>query len=164
MSMEVDAPSDPLYQKTRERAVMNPMRRITLILVLLLVASCASQTQPKAFSAQVFEQRGTYRATSVSGQHAFMVRLANRSGESISVDSVSLEPQTTSLQFYENEQAVDDIIEPGETRDFTMWISVNAVAMSYVYTIDSVDVVVTAHSATRGNFTERLGCSVIASR
>jgi hypothetical protein len=143
---------------------MNPVRRITLILSLVLVASCASQTQPRMFSAQVFEQRGTYRATSVNGQHAFMVRLTNQSGESVGVDSVSLEPQTTSLQFYENEQAVDDIIEPGETRDFTMWVSVNAVAMNYVYTIDSVDVIVTAHSAARGNFSERQICTVTASR
>ena len=138
------------------------MRVLTFAAILL--AGCASTSQPRSFAVQVFEQRGQYRQSSVSGQHAFMVRLTNRSEESIGLDSLSVEPQTTSVQFYENEQAVDDIIEPGETRDFTMWVSVNAVSMNYVYTIDSVDVIVAGHSATRGNFTERLGCVVNTSQ
>lgn len=79
------------------------------------------------------------------------------------VDSVSIDPQTTSLQFYENAQAVDDAIEPGQTRDVTIWPNVVVTAMNYIYAIDSVDVSITAHSASRGNFTESQGCTVIAS-
>ena len=143
---------------------MNPVRQFVTILALLLVTSCASQTQPKDLAVQVFERRGRVHPTSVNGQHLFLVRVTNQSGESVNIDSIEIDPQTTSLQFYENQAAVDDILEPGQTRDITMWINVNAVAMSYIYTIDSVDVVISGRTSTRGNFTERQGCIVSASQ
>lgn len=140
------------------------MRALTACVILLSIAGCASQTQPRSFSVQVFEQRGRQRAAGVNGQHAFVVRIMNRSEEPVAVDSVQIDPQSTSLQFYENAQAIDEMMQPGEMRDIPMWISVNAVSMNYVYGIDSVDVAIAARSAAKGSFTERTASQVIASQ
>jgi hypothetical protein len=128
---------------------------------LWFVAGCASGTQARSFDAQVYEQRGRYVARNVNGEHLFVVRITNRSQEAIVVDSVELDSQTTSLQFYQNAVAVDDTLQPGETRDLNMVISVNAVSLNYITSIDSIDVSITARSASRGEFTETKGCTVI---
>ncbi|HUJ12446.1 MAG TPA: hypothetical protein VL284_01545 [Thermoanaerobaculia bacterium] len=136
------------------------MRRTAALLLLVTLAACASNARPRALAMQVFEQRGRYRAMSVAGQHAFAVRITNRSEETISVDAISLNPSTTSLQFSNSDQTVGLLLESGETQDVSMFVDVQGVAGSPISEIDFVDVSVTCHSPQRGTFTETQSCSV----
>jgi hypothetical protein len=153
MLMEEAAPSDPLYHNVAMHRALTAVTLVTLV-------GCASSTQQRMLKVAVFEQRGRYRAPSVQGQHAFMVALTNQSEEAVWVDSISLRPQTNQLQFSEGDQVVNDVLEPQETKDFTLFVNVMTTANSYIYSIESVDVVVTCHTSARGSFTETTPQSV----
>ena len=139
------------------------MRPVAAAVILVALASCASQTQPRVLSVQVFEQRerNRNRTVSVEGQHAFHVRITNQAEEAVTIDAISLTPVSNLVQFHDGDQIIGETIESGQTADFQIWITVTAQPINYVYTIDAIDVAVTCHSASKGNFTERGNHTVV---
>jgi hypothetical protein len=131
------------------------MRVAAAAVAVLLIAGCASQPRaPRSLSVQVFEARRRTTSTSVAGQHVFHVRVTNQSNEAVSIDAISVAPQSNVVQFHDSDHIIGETIESGQTADYQLWITVTAQPMNYVYTIDSVDVAVTCHSSSKGNFTE----------
>ena len=131
------------------------MRVLMAAVALITLVSCASGTQgPRVLSVQVFEQRSHSRGVSVQGQHLFRVRVTNQSEEAVSIDSISLGSFSNQIQFQNADQVFQEIIEPGQTGDFPMWVEVMASSASRIYTIDSIDVAITCHSTAKGTFTE----------
>jgi hypothetical protein len=131
------------------------MRALAATVTLITLVSCASGPQgPKALAVQVFEARGRSRAMSVEGQHAFRIRIMNQSEEAVSIDSISLSSFSNEIQFHNADQIFQEVLEPGQISDFPMFVDITAGPMNHAYSIDTVDVAVTCHSSTRGNFTE----------
>src|SRR5437764_7730412 len=98
------------------------MRTAAAAVVLLALVTCASQPgAPRSLLVNVLEQRGHARPTSVEGQHAFHVRITNKSDEAVSIDSISLASVTNLLQFHDGDQIVGETIEPAQTADFQIW-------------------------------------------
>lgn len=138
------------------------MRALAAAVVLVTLLSCASGTQgPKVLSVQVFEQRARQRAVSVAGQHVFRIRVTNQSEEAVSIDSISLSSFSNQITIHNADQIFGETIEPGQTSDFPMFVDVTAVSTNYVYTIDTMDVAITCHSPSKGNFTESGSHSVV---
>jgi hypothetical protein len=131
------------------------MRTLAAAVTLVTLVSCASGTQgPKALGVQVFEARSRNRAVSVEGQHAFRIRITNRSEEAVSIDSISLSSFSNEIQFHNADQIFQEVLEPSQTSDFPMFVDITAAPMNHAYSIDTVDVAITCHSSARGNFTE----------
>lgn len=90
----------------------------------------------------------------VQGQHAFMIRITNRSDESLMIDSISLSSFSNQITLYNGDQSVGQALESGQTADFPMFVDVAAAPQARIYTIDSLDVTVACTSPSRGEFTE----------
>ena len=139
------------------------MRSLAAAVALVTLLSCASGTQgPRSLNVQLFEQRGFNRAISVQGQHAFVVRITNRSEESVTIDSISLSSFSNQLTLYNADQMVGQALEPGQTADFPMFVDVQVLPQTRIYVIDSLSVAVTCTSSSKGDFTESSSQSVTA--
>jgi hypothetical protein len=133
------------------------MRLAAATVALVTLAGCASQTQgPKMLSVQVFEHRRLQqgRVVTVEGQHSFRIRVTNQSEEAVSIDSISLSSFSNEIQLQNADQIFQEILEPGQTNDFPMWVEIATVSMSHIYAIDSIDVAITCHTTAKGTFTE----------
>jgi hypothetical protein len=97
---------------------------------------------------------------SVAGQHAFIIRLTNRSQESVIVNSISLSSFSNQLTLYNADQTVGQSLEPGQTADFPMYVDVAVLPQTRIYVIDSLDVAVSCTSPLKGDFTESSSQSV----
>src|SRR6266566_5621666 len=100
------------------------MRELATAVTLIALVSCASQSQPRLLDVQVFEQRPRTRAASLEGQHAFHIRITNHSEEALTVEAISLTPASNLIQFHDGDQIVGETIEPGQTADLNVWITV----------------------------------------
>jgi hypothetical protein len=139
------------------------MRYLAATVALVTLLGCASGTQgPRSFNVQLFEHRGFNRAVSVQGQHAFIVRITNRSEESVTIDSISLSSFSNQLTLYNADQMVGQALEPGQTADFPMFVDVQVLPQTRIYVIDSLNVAVTCTSSSKGDFTESSSQSVTA--
>ena len=114
-------------------------------------------------SVQVFEsrQRQQQRAVTAAGSHVFRIRVTNQSEEAVSIDSISLSSFSNQITIHNGDQIFGEVIEPGQTSDFPMFVDVTADSMSRIYTIDSIDVSITCHSTSKGTFTESGSHSVV---
>src|ERR1700730_13623029 len=94
------------------------------VLILMLATACASgDTQKNALRIDVIEERGERITT--TGQHAYTVRVINMSPGPVEVDSIHLAPAGLSDYTFEDAmQAVGDVISPGETREYPMWVTI----------------------------------------
>ena len=141
------------------------MRRVTCAVALLTLIGCASHSQPRVLAVEVFEGRPQAHAlnrATAEGAHIFRIRVTNQSEEAVWIDMISLESFSNEIRFYNADQTVSEILEPGQTSDFPMSVDVQLVPMSHVYTIDSLDVAITCHTSTRKSFTEKSEHSVKA--
>src|SRR2546430_17403090 len=98
------------------------MRRGGIILILL--SACASGTPSRhALRVDVVEQRG--QRIVMVGPHAYTVRVSNISAEPIEVESIQLAPAGLSdFTFDDAMQTIGDVISPGETREFEMFVMI----------------------------------------
>jgi hypothetical protein len=130
------------------------MRRAVLILVL--AAACASgDTKKNAVRVDVIEQRGE-RFTMI-GQHSYMVRVTNMSPGPVELETIHLAPAGASdFTFEDAMQTVGDVISPGETREYPMWVTVVAQGRptsQFISNLNSMNVTVACKSES-GNFVD----------
>ena len=93
-----------------------------------------------------------------------VLRVVNRSDDAVNIEAISLTPTTTSLHFYSADETFNVVLEPAESRDFTIWFNVAVERGSYIDSVDSVNVSITAHSPAKGNFTETTSHNVAVVR
>jgi hypothetical protein len=130
------------------------MRRAALILVL--TAACASgDPKQNTLSISVFEQ-GAQRITA-AGPHSFTVSVMNVSPAPIEIESIQLAPAGASDYTFEDAiQTVGDVISPGETREFPMFVTIASQGRSlsqFTSNLNSVNVTLSCRSET-GSFVD----------
>src|SRR6266699_1563029 len=130
------------------------MRRAVLILVLS--AACASgMSHRNAFRIDVLEQRG--QRITMTGPHLYTVRLTNVSSESIEVESITLAPAGPSeVTFDDAMQTIGDTLSAGESREFEMFVTIDArgrASSQFTPNVDSVNVSIACRSDS-GNFVD----------
>lgn len=120
------------------------MRRIA-VLILFLSMSCASSgPQERMVSVDLLERQQRGRIV-LLGTHGYVVRVANVSDHPIEVQTVALDPVTSDLEFRDASRSFNTTIEPGGTRDFELWVTVERrrnASQSYLPNIDSLHVTV----------------------
>jgi hypothetical protein len=157
MSMEGDAPSNPVVPENRMSCWNDPMRRA--VLILLLFAGCASSSQPREqlFAIEVLEQQPVRQRAPLLGPHAYIVRVRNVSEQTITIQAVRLDLVGISeFELQDNQQSLGTILEPGGTTDFNMFVTVvtsGRAVPNYSAIIDSLRVTLACHG-DRGNFSE----------
>ena len=123
------------------------MRRA--VLILMIASACASGTPSQnRLRIDVIEQRSQRMAA--VGPHAYTVRITNMSAGPIEVESIELAPAgLTDLTFEDAMQNVGEVVSPGETRDFQMFVSIESRGRSsaqFVSSVDSVSVTIPCRS------------------
>jgi hypothetical protein len=98
------------------------MRRGVLILILA-VACASSDTKKNSLRIDVVEQRG--QRFTMTGQHAYMVRVTNTSPGPVELESIHLKPAgVTDFTFEDEMLTVGDILSYGETREYPMFVTI----------------------------------------
>ena len=126
------------------------------VLILMLATACASgDTQKNALRIDVIEERGERITT--TGQHAYTVRVINMSPGPVEVDSIHLAPAGLSDYTFEDAmQAVGDVISPGETREYPMWVTIvgqGRTTSQFTMNLNSVSVTIACRSES-GDFVD----------
>jgi len=140
------------------------MRRA--VLILAVASACASgDSRPNALSISVIEQ-GAQRIT-MTGSHSYTVRVSNMSPAPIEIESIHLAPAGVSDYTFEDAiQTIGDVISPGETREFQMFVTIAPQARSssqFTSNLDSVSVAISCRSES-GSFVDSEVVSIIAQR
>jgi hypothetical protein len=130
------------------------MRRA--VLILILAAACASgDTQKNALRIDVIEERG--ERITATGQHAYTVRVVNMSPGPVEVESIHLAPAgITDFTFEDAMQTVGDVLSPGETREYPMWVTIVAQGRptsQFTSNLNSMSVMLACRSES-GNFVD----------
>jgi hypothetical protein len=126
------------------------------VLILVVAAACASGTPHRqALRVEVSEQRG--QRITMTGPHIYTLSLNNGSAEPIEVESIHLAPSGPGdFTFEDAIQAVGDVMSPGETREYQMFVTIVPQARGssqFTSSIDSVSVTIACRSET-GNFVD----------
>ena len=91
------------------------------------------------------------------GQHAWMVRVSNISPGPIELESIHLAPAGASDYTFEDAmQTLGDLVSPGETREYPMFVTIVAQARSssqFTSNLSSVSVTISCRSET-GSFVD----------
>jgi hypothetical protein len=130
------------------------MRRA--VLILILATACASGDAKKnALRVDIIEERG--QRVTATGMHAYTVRVTNMSPGAVEVESIHLAPAGMSEYTFEDAmQTVGDVLSPGETREYLMWVTIVAQGRStsqFTMNLNSLSVTVACRSET-GNFVD----------
>ena len=130
------------------------MRRA--VLILILASACASgDSKQHGLRVDVFEQRG--QRITMTGQHAYIVRVSNISAEPIELESIHLAPAgVTDYTFEDAMETIGDVVSPGESREYPMFVTIVAQGRSstqFTSNIDSVSVTISCRSDS-GNFVD----------
>jgi hypothetical protein len=130
------------------------MRRA--VLILILAAACASgDTKKNAVRVDVIEERG--QRVTATGMHAYTVRVTNMSPGPVEVESIHLAPAGMSDYTFEDAmQTVGDVLSPGETREYLMWVTIVAQGRStsqFTSNLNSLSVTIACRSET-GDFVD----------
>src|ERR1700682_4391040 len=130
------------------------MRRA--VLILILATACASgDTQKNALRIGVVEERG--ERITATGMHAYTVRVTNLSPGPVEVESIHLAPAgITDFTFEDAMQTVGDVLSPGETREYPMWVTIVAQGRptsQFTSNLNSMSVMLACRSES-GNFVD----------
>jgi hypothetical protein len=133
------------------------MRRAGL--ALLLIAGCASGGANHDLSITVLETvtgspTGVHAVTLI-GAHTLRVQIENRSHQEIVIHSIKIEPPGPDLYSDDPSQSVEELIGPGVTRTYDMYLTVSTSSRTRSPTsqmLDSVTVDVVGTGSESGNF------------
>jgi hypothetical protein len=134
------------------------MRRAGLALVL--IAGCASGGANHDLGITVLETvtptpYGGVQAVTLIGAHMLRVQIENRSHQEIVVHSIKIEPPGPDLYSDDPSQSIEELIGPGVTRTYDMYLTVSTSSRTRSTTsqmLDSVTVDVVGTGSESGNF------------
>lgn len=96
---------------------------------MLLIAGCASggthDVGIEVFETVTMTGTGSVQAVTLIGAHMLRVQIVNRSHQEIVVHSMKIEPADPDLYSDDPPQSIEELIGPGVTRTYDMYLTVS---------------------------------------